>query len=295
MAEDLIKKFLDAHKQTEELLNQDKITEAKQKYLDVVNTYHEIQNSKLDQFHKEVAYDNVTTLFKKINDAKQRITIPYNAIVAAVLIIAFSFLVAFKPSIVGLASYTDTVTQPLDVTFTESKLYQLNLQDRPLSLALSGTTTGAAKVYFKQGEKLELIVDTAQSGSTFENICAETCDVNANSNAVELFVEVQSGELKLTGVQYKIEPRPNTPPVWQGDKNFAMTAGQANTVDLNNYFTDADNDQLVFLSTTAEGLEVQVEHHTATITPASAGTYKMLFIASDRKDATRIPVTISAS
>ncbi len=295
MADDLIKKFLDAHQATEALLNQDNIAEAKQKYLDVVNIYHDIQNSQLDHFHKEIAYDNVTTLFKKINDAKKRITVPYNAIIAAILIIAFSFLVAFNPSIVGLASYTDTVTQPLDVTFAESKLYQLNLQDRPLSLALSGTTTGAAKVYLKQGEKLELVVDTAQAGSTFENICAETCDVNANSNAIELFVEVQSGELKLTSVQYKIEPRPNTPPAWQGDKTFAMTVGQANTVNMNNYFTDADNDQLVFLSTTADGLEVQVEHNTATITPASAGTYKMLFIASDRKDATRIPITITAS
>src|SRR5574341_1331036 len=113
MADDeLIKKFVDLHSQTEQFLNGDNVKDAKQKYLEVVNAYHDIEKSSLEHFHKELAYDQVTTLFKKVNEAKERVQVPYHLIVAAVLIIAFSILVFLKPSIVGLAGYEDLIKQP---------------------------------------------------------------------------------------------------------------------------------------------------------------------------------------
>jgi len=149
MADERVQRFVNLHRETEELLTQEKVKEAKQRYLDVVNAYHEIQNSNLERFHKDLAYDHVTTLFKKVNTAKARVKVPYNLIAAAVLVIAFSFLVVFKPSVVGLAGFEDVVRQPLEITVKNSGVERVTLKDRPLSISLSGSYEGTAKVLQK--------------------------------------------------------------------------------------------------------------------------------------------------
>jgi len=298
MADDeLIKKFVDLHSQTEQLLNGDNVKDAKQKYLEVVNAYHDIEKSQLEHFHKELAYDQVTILFKKVNEAKERVQVPYHLIVAAVLVIAFSILVFLKPSIVGLAGYEDLIKQPVDITFTESRLVEAGLRDRPLTLSASGEFTGRVKLFFKQGDKFELIFDSEKSKSEngkFTEVCEETCEVNANSNSIELFADVEKGStLHITEFSYKIQRKDNSAPTWTGTtRTFTALNGKLLTIDLSQYFEDAENDNLVYLSTTDEGLDVIVQNSKVTITPKTTGTRNIVFIASDLLEVTKVPVTI---
>ncbi len=299
MADDeLVKKFVDAHSQAEKLLSDDKIAEAKQKYLEVVNVYHELEKSSLEHYHKEFAYDQVTQLFKKVNEAKARVQVPYHLILAAVLIIGFSIIIFFKPSIVGLAGFEDLIRQPTDITFTESKLQAVSLRDRPLTLSASGEFTGRVKLFFKKGDKFELIFDSEKSKSAngiFTDICEETCDIIADSNAIELFADVENGSrLIVKELSYKVQRKDNTAPTWTGStKTFTALNGKLLAIDLNQYFSDAENDALVFLSTTDEGLDVVVQNSKVTITPKATGTKNLVFIASDLVDITKVPVTIN--
>lgn len=295
--EELVKKFVELHSQTEQLLNDDKIADAKQKYLDVVNAYHEIEKSTLEHFHKELAYDQVTQLFKKVNEAKERVKIPYHLILAAVLIIGFSIVIFFKPSIVGLAGFEDLIRQPTDLVFTETKLQQVSLRDRPLTLAASGEFIGKVKLFYKKGDKFELIFDSEKSKSTngsFTDVCEETCEIIADSNAIELFADVENGSrLHVKELLYKIERKDNTAPAWTGTtKTFTAKKGETLTIDLNQYFSDAETDPLVYLSTTDEGLEVTVQNSKVTITPKAEGTKNIVFISSDLLEVTKVPVTI---
>jgi len=296
MADDRIKKFVDLHHEAEKFLNQNKVKDAKQKYLEVVNAYHDIHNSDLERFHKDIAYDQVTTLFKQVSEAKERIKVPVNMIVAACLIIVFSVAVAIQPSIVGLVSFQDTVRQPVDKNYTESGLDSFTLRDRPLNLKLSGKFDGSAKVFFKQGEKLELVFDSEVSPSqegVFIDVCEETCDINVKSNSIELFIQVDEGTLTLDELVYDVERTDNTAPEWTGKKKtLNAVQGQPLILDLDNYFKDDEDDPLTYLSTTTEGLEVDVKSNVLTITPHEKGKKTIMLIASDLLDLTRVRVTI---
>ncbi len=298
MADDeLIQKFVDLHAQTIQFLNEEKLKDAKQRYLEVVEAYHSIDKSQLERFHKELAYDQVTALFKQVNETKERIQVPYHLIVAAVLIISFSVLIFLKPSIVGLAGFEDLIRQPTDIVFTQSQVKEVSLSDRPLTLSASGEFYGKAKLFLKQGEKFELIFDSEKNnGTTFTEICEETCEINANSNVIELFAEVSEGSrLIVKELSYKIQSKDNSAPAWSGTRTFYGYSGKQITIDLEQYFTDADNDDLVYLSTTTEGLELTVQNSKVTITPASTGTKSVTFIASDLLEVTKIPVAIEVS
>jgi hypothetical protein len=298
--EELVKKFVDLHSQTEQLLNEEKLAEAKQKYLEVVDTYHAIEKSPLEKFHKELAYDQVTQLFKKVNETRERVKIPWHLIAAGSLVIAFSVLIFLNPSIVGLAGLEDAIRQPVEITFTQSKVEQVTLKDRPLTLSASGEFTGNVKLYYKKGEKLELVFDSAKSPSEdgkFADICEETCNIIANSNVIELFANVeQGGKLVLKELSYKVQRKSNTAPTWKAStRSFKAEKGKTLNLNMDEYFTDAENDKLVYLSTAAEGVEVNVQSSKISITPATPGKKEMVFVASDLQDATRVPVTIEVT
>ncbi len=295
--EELIKKFVELNSQAEQLLNQENLKEAKDKYLAVVDSYHAIEKSSLERFHKELAHDQVTQLFKKVNETKERVKVPWHLIAAGSLVIAFSILIFINPSIVGLAGLDNILRDKVDITFTQSKIHQTTLQDRPLSLSASGEYTGTVKLFYKKGDKLELVFDSEKSASTngkFTDICEETCEINAQSNTVELFAQVeQNSKLTIRELSYAVERKSNTPPAWTSTtRTFKAEKGKTTIIDLSQYFTDAESDPLTYLSTSDNGIEVTVENSKVSITPSTAGTKNVVFIASDLRSVTRVPATI---
>ncbi len=297
MEQDLIKRFVEVHSQTKTLLDQEHIPEAKQKYLEVLNAYQAIDHSTLEPFHKELAHDQVTALFKRLNETKEKVKVPYNLIAAAILVIAFSVVVFFNPSIVGLASLSTTVHEPINVTYTESGLHTFTLRDRPLSIALSGSFTGNAKVFLKQGNQLRAIINSENTTSPFIESCLETCSVNAESNSVEFFVDIsEGGSVTLNDIIYNVQRKPNTAPTWKGNsRSFKAPLGKPLTIDLNDYFTDAETDALTFASSNAEGLDVLVKDSIVTLTGKTAGAKSIIFVASDLEEVTRVSITIDVS
>jgi len=301
MADERIHKFIELHTEAEQLLEQSKIYEAKQKYLEVLTAYNSIDKSDLDKVHKDIAYEQVTSLFKKVNDAKESIKIPLNLIAAAVLIIGFSTLIFFNPTIVGLAGFEDTIHEKVNVTIDQPKLISFTLKDRPLSLKISGRITGGiAKLYLKQGEKLELIFDSEKSFLTqdgkFLEVCEETCQVNVDNNIIDIFAQVEGGTLNLDELVYTIQRTGNTPPKYTGQSQiFNAKSGEDLALNLNDYFADDDGDKMTYLSTKDEDLETQVYDNYLTIRPKSAGTRHITLVASDLQEVTRVPITIEVS
>lgn len=301
MVDQRIQKFIELQAQAEQLLNESKVAEAKQKYLDVLAAYQSLDKSDIDKIHKDIAYEQVTSLFKKVNEAKERVNVPVNLIIAGLLIIGFSTLVFFEPSIVGLAGFEDVVHEQVNLTIDQSKLISLTLKDRPLSFKISGNITGGiAKLYVKQGEKLELIFDSEKSFLTqdgqFTEICEETCEINADSNVIELFSQVEGGVLNVNEIIYTIKRTSNTPPRYTGQSQiFNAKTGEDLALNLDEYFTDDDGDKLTYLSTKDEGIDTQVYDNFLTIRPKDAGTKHITLVASDLQDVTRVPITIEVS
>lgn len=301
MVDEKIQKFIELYSQAEQLLEQSQVFEAKQKYLEVLAAYQAIDKSDLDKIHKEIAYEQVTTLFKKVNEAKERTKVPVNLIIAAVLVIGFSTLVFFEPSIVGFVGFEDVVREQVNLTIDSSKLISLTLKDRPLSFKISGsTTTSDAKLFLKKGEKLELIFDAQKSQMTqdgqFVEVCEETCEINADNNVVEIFAQVEGGVLNVNELVYTVKRTTNTPPRYVGKSQiFNAKKGEDLALNLDEYFTDDNGDKLTYLSTKDEGLETQVYDNYVTLRPTSTGTKRIMFVASDLQDVTRVPITVEVN
>ncbi len=292
---ELIEKFVKLHSETEQLLAENKVKEARQKYFETIDAFKAIDQSSLERFHKELAHDQITALFSKVNNAKERIDIPYHIIVAVVFVMVFGFLIFIKPSIVGLAGLEEEVTQQVNLTFAETGLQKATLKERPLTLAASGNYTGNVELYYKDGEKFELLFK-GEGGGSFENQCAETCELTASSNIVELFANIENGSLFVKELKYRIERKSNTAPVWDSKTySFKAETGKTATIDLSEYYKDPDKDQLVFLSTSDEGLDVTVQNSKVMLEPKTKGTKKIVFIASDLVEVTRTPVIVEVS
>ena len=149
----------------------------------------------------------------------------------------------------------------------------------------------------RREHKLELLFDSSTGvNGTFTDACVDTCEITAGSNVVELFASVEPGSsMKLKELSYKVERKTNTAPSWRGTtRTFKAGVGKPTTIDLNDYFTDAEKDTLVFLSTTDNGLNVVVQDSRVTLTPATPGTKNVVFIASDLLEVTRMSVAIEA-
>ncbi|RLE45300.1 hypothetical protein DRJ22_04690 [Candidatus Woesearchaeota archaeon] len=298
---DLIKNFVEVSSKAKGLLEQNKVSEAKQVYLELLEVYNEINNSSLMKYHKEIAHQELTNLHSAISNAKEPFKLPHiplNVAIAAILIIVFGVFVIMNPKIAGLASLSDTLTLQMNKTIKESGIIEVTLLEKPLSLSATGKVTGKAKLYLKQGENLRLIFDSEKNKNkegTFIDVCEDTCSINANSNAIELFAALEKGsELFLESLQYKVKRKKNSPPVWTGKtKEFTLTEGQGE-LNLDNYFSDPDGDKLVYLATLDEGIDIVVNGNilTAKAKPGS-GKKSITLIASDLEDVVKVPVTIN--
>jgi hypothetical protein len=87
----------------------------------------------------------------------------------------------------------------------------------------------------------------------------------------------------------------NSAPVWSGDTIFKVSSVEGMLeVDLGVYFSDADWDDLTYISTQTENLTVEVVGDILTLmpNPGYVGTQTITVIASDMQAFTKVPVSV---
>jgi hypothetical protein len=84
----------------------------------------------------------------------------------------------------------------------------------------------------------------------------------------------------------------NTVPVWQGPAYFTIYG--TTTIDVSQYFFDAEQDELTFISTNAPGLDVQVAKSMITLVPQRGitGSRTITLMAYDGSNVARKTVSI---
>ena len=86
----------------------------------------------------------------------------------------------------------------------------------------------------------------------------------------------------------------NSPPVWQGPDYFTIQG--TTTIDVSQYFFDAEQDELTFISTNAPGLDVQVAKSMITLVPQRGitGSRTITLMAYDGEKVVRKTVTVTS-
>jgi len=128
-------------------------------------------------------------------------------------------------------------------------------------------------------ESNETIINETQSD---ESIVVDTV-INESINETQTIVE---NETKEKGKPEKTEkPEPNQPPVWKSDVNEFIINGKT-IIDLNNYFSDKNNDVIGYAATASEPEKISFEiaGSLITITPAGDNFNSSITIAASDGD-----------
>ncbi len=97
-----------------------------------------------------------------------------------------------------------------------------------------------------------------------------------------------------TQPSFTATPAPNTAPIYRGPASFSTPQDTALTIDLSQYFSDAENDELTFIASSEDVIAVAIDGNALTLTPAAgfAGERSLTVIASDGVNLARTPVKI---
>lgn len=129
--------------------------------------------------------------------------------------------------------------------------------------------------------------------ATADGIGNETTINDTLTESVETINETIVNETpeEIKTIKLK-KPEPNQPPVWKSDVDEFTLKGKT-VIDLNNYFSDKNNDVISYAVTTPERISVEIENNIVTITPIIGNfTTSITFTASDGEKSTQKEVTL---
>ena len=214
-----------------------------------------------------------------------------------VLLILFIFIaLVYRPTITGMTvGSLEGHEKLLNLRFTENSNMNFALEKIPVSLKLTGSSTGSARVYLVDGDEKILIINTASiepdldGVKYFENYCVDTCEIEMLTNEVRLAIEVDNGELLLEKMLYSsLKDQYNAVPQWEGRTTFLIEGVATEEIVLSNYYADADeNDELIFFTKTIEvPFDVSLSGDVLRLTTntKSAGDHQLSVFASDGKE-----------
>lgn len=294
----LIKQFIDIASELKSTVSEQNLKSAKQKYQELYGKYQQINDSKLEKIHKEVAYQQLVTTYHSIQELKQQTTAPTNIIAIALVIIILSVIIFVNPRMVGLAVFQEMTKQDVNINFQQSGQEEVLLKKIPSSLTASGkfTGTGTAKLYAEMDGRKLLLFDSAKSKVTnqkFTDQCIDTCILpKIGATKIALTAELDNANLQIDSISYYSRVK-NTAPVWNGELKTVRVNGET-TVDFGPYFRDNDNDQIVYMAVTPEGITAEVTGSRITFLPeeTTKGERYADIIASDLKHTTKARVKL---
>ncbi len=214
---ELVQKFVDSFHTVQDNLNNGDRSGATQGYKDLLSIYNNIVASELDPMHKELAYDQLTKVYEALqNPPRQSMHATTHIIAAAILLVVFSFLVFFRPTVFGLTSLTTldvNVVHDLNWAFTESDVRAVHLDAVPKSLKVDGKMDGDGfvRIYALSGNSRILLFDNdlvrIQPDGTFTGACVHTCNTGLNSQDFTLDVVVDNAAVTIYSIAYTVAQR----------------------------------------------------------------------------------------
>jgi len=179
----------------------------------------------------------------------------------------------FGPSITSFAikefSYADATN--LLVTANGSYAWQPDNAGDIKSVKMDGkvTTYGRAKIYIESNGIRYLVFDSSKLN---EN------NGNASANIITGLAVKEEND--------KDKKDKNKKPDWNGANQFIING--TTLINLSQYFTDKDNDVLIYSASSVEGLDTAISNEMITMTPKSNNDFNttITFTASDGIDST---------
>lgn len=207
---ELVQKFVDAFHATQEHVDNSDHEAAAEGYKQMLAAYNDIAAAKLDPLHKELAYDQLVKVYKSLQDPPQHsIHATTHIIAAAVLLVLFSFLVFFRPTIFGFTTAEPVVIQDVNWAFVDSGSRAVHLDAMPRSLSITGRVDGPGMVRayaITQGSRV-LVFDNdlarVNPDGTFDMACVNTCSSGLDSKDFALDVVVQNAALTIYSIEYR--------------------------------------------------------------------------------------------
>jgi len=123
----------------------------------------------------------------------------------------------------------------------------------------------------------------------YNNVCEETCSVSGfNKSGYKLVIEVENGKLILDKISYTLLQKfgNNAPQLVKNISNIAVKQGKNATINLSQYFADADNDALQFSYYKPDNLTIMFDNGIAAIIPDRSfnGILYTFMAANDSED-----------
>jgi len=119
------------------------------------------------------------------------------------------------------------------------------------------------------------------------NECVDTCDLSINLTTASLIIELsENSTLTIESISYtSSEPIINAPPVQIRDiEDIYLNNSEIITLNISDYFTDADNDSLIADSESVKGINYTVQQDLITYNVSNlSSNYSMFVYATDGK------------
>ena len=174
----------------------------------------------------------------------------------------------------GASYYLDdgTSTTPIDLPFAAPEA------DTELLVVT------AAETY-----RLPIIIGEAQRVLAFTSICGEACAMQPASGLLR--IEATEAQVQLTSIDAGVVA-PNTAPELTAPLP-SLTVTTSTTLDLNEYFSDADGDELQYAVGNNDHVAATIDGSTLTLTAVTAGQSHLTIYASDLQEL--VPATLEVT
>jgi hypothetical protein len=128
------------------------------------------------------------------------------------------------------------------------------------------------------------ITETAPQNSetiSFENICNETCDLTLTDNPLLIVDVTENSALTIIRIETTQNKENIAPTQTQNIPDINLGMGQETSLNLNNYFTDPDDNTIYYDTNTIPEITTSITENMLTISSETPGTYTMHIYASD--------------
>jgi hypothetical protein len=115
----------------------------------------------------------------------------------------------------------------------------------------------------------------------FNELCIDTCSITETSQPLLIIEPAENSKLTITTITI-IRNRENLAPEQTGQiPDLTLNAGQSITIDLNNYFTEPENEAIIYDINEIPEINATISQSTLTITSQQPGIYTGFIYATD--------------